>query len=294
VAEADELDLDLDGPVGVVRCGEQVDGGQGLPVAGEPSRLGEGRTANRDQVVADPERLPGGRRPFFVHIMKTGGTSFRAALADHLGPQRLYPNPVDDVDVAAAAYRIDRLLGLDPDRLARIAAFSGHFPFVVTELLGLDLLTITLLRDPVDRTLSHLRHRRRHHPPSAAMPLEAIYEDPMFRPMLLDNLQTKVFAMRADDKLESFMDVVPIDEGRYRTACDHLDAVDVVGVLEGYGAFLERVEAATGIRCTVHHHRHGVPPGGDAPEAFRRRIAEDNAYDVALYEHAASLAGRSR
>ena len=38
---------------------------------------------------------------------------------------------------------------------------TGHFPLCTTELLGGAFTTFTVLRDPVERTLSYLRHHRK-------------------------------------------------------------------------------------------------------------------------------------
>ena len=54
-----------------------------------------------------------------------------------------------------------------PDRAAAPAArpirvFTGTF-LCRLEMLGMELTTITIVRDPVERTISYLRHCKRHH-----------------------------------------------------------------------------------------------------------------------------------
>lgn len=58
--------------------------------------------------------------------------------------------------------------------------FAGHFPFVAVDLLGGDLTTITVLRDPVERTISFLRQRKRNNPVHKAHRLEQMYEHPFY------------------------------------------------------------------------------------------------------------------
>ena len=62
-----------------------------------------------------------------------------------------------------ANMELEYLTGLPASRRARIRVFCGHFPFVAVELLGEEVTTITILRDPVERTLSFLRRGSRHH-----------------------------------------------------------------------------------------------------------------------------------
>ena len=49
------------------------------------------------------------------------------------------------------------LLDLPPSRRERIRVYAGHFPFVAVELMGQEFVTMTVLRDPVERTLSYHR-----------------------------------------------------------------------------------------------------------------------------------------
>ncbi len=55
----------------------------------------------------------------------------------------------------------------------------GHVPYAVRSLLTKDYVAMTLLRDPVDRTISYLKHCRRYHIEHMAQTLEQIYEDAM-------------------------------------------------------------------------------------------------------------------
>ena len=92
------------------------------------------------------------------------------------------------------------MLALSPERRARIRVYAGHLPYVASELLGIDVIRLTLLRDPVDRTVSMLKHVKRLFERYHSASLEAIYDDdPVFR-HYLDNYQTKVFALTAEER----------------------------------------------------------------------------------------------
>jgi hypothetical protein len=92
--------------------------------------------------------------------------------------------------------------------------------------------------------------------------------------------------------LESYMDVIPLDERRFRVAAGNPEEVDVRGVHERHDDFLELLQH----RFEWRFRRRGSWPVSeetwDVPSSFRRRIAEDNDADVALYEHARSLLSR--
>jgi hypothetical protein len=121
-------------------------------------------------------------RFFFIHVMKTGGTTFQQHVRNNFGPQEVYPDRKLDLtpDPFQPYREIQYLLGLGPERREKIRAYLGHFPFVVTDLMDLDLVTLTILRDPIDRTISYLKHCKRFQPQHKAQTLEQIYEDPLF------------------------------------------------------------------------------------------------------------------
>ena len=75
-----------------------------------------------------------------------------------------------------------------------IRVVTGHFPLCTTELLGAQFITLTILRDPVERTLSALRHHREKTPADSERSLEEIYEDP-FRFELVHNHMVKMFSL---------------------------------------------------------------------------------------------------
>src|SRR5262245_57145951 len=106
--------------------------------------------------------------------MKTGGTTVFRYLRENFPLDQLYPYRKDDIrldgdDVDVEHHlRVPYLVQLPAERHARIRVYSGHFPFVVTEMLGGGLLTVTLLRDPVERTISLLRQVTRATPWLAA------------------------------------------------------------------------------------------------------------------------------
>src|SRR3979409_1986805 len=104
------------------------------------------------------------RRFFFMHLMKTGGTSFAFQLRKHFDNSAVFPcqgiDARDMTDVAVYA-SVRRLLRTSPERRADIRVYTGHFPFIASQILDPDLVTLTLLRDPVDRTISLLKHFKR-------------------------------------------------------------------------------------------------------------------------------------
>jgi hypothetical protein len=230
---------------------------------------------------------PGPSRFFFVHIMKTGGATLRQHVYANFRDGEVYPVPkLDNMD---RAWLVDCLLSLPAERRAVTRAYTGHFPFVVSQLLGIDVVTLTIVRDPVERTISYLKHCKRYHKQHRKLSLEEIYQDDFHFQCFIHNHQAKIFSMTTDDPLESYMDVIDVDDWRLEVAKENLDKVDVLGIHERYGEFLDVLRQRFGWRFDQVPNRRVGREQWEAPSALRRRIADDNAADMAFYEHAKRL-----
>src|SRR5262249_16988737 len=145
----------------------------------------------------------------------------------------------DPTDFDAYA-NIPRLLARAEARRAAVRVYTGHFPFYVRDELGDDLVTLTLLRDPVARTISTLKHFNREEP-HRQLSLEAIYDTPPIYKFFIRNYQTKAFALGADDREVALNCALVIDDARYALACERLAEVDVLGLTESYGQFIDEL-----------------------------------------------------
>jgi len=143
---------------------------------------------------------------FFIHVMKTGGTSFAEHLRANFTAKQSYPTACITAQTGVFD-RIEAYLHV-PKLVANVNALNGqlrivlgHVPYSVRSLLNKDYVAMTLLRDPVDRTLSYLKHCRRYHIEHMGLTLEEIYEDAWFHASFISNYQTKIFSMSAQEAL---------------------------------------------------------------------------------------------
>jgi len=143
---------------------------------------------------------------FFIHVMKTGGTSFADIIAANFTIGERYPDrslaPDADIFHRIEAYLFVPGLVTNVNKLeGRLRMVRGHIPYAVRSLLYDTYIAMTLLRDPIDRTLSYLKHCRRYHTEHHELMLEQIYEDPWFHASFIRNYQTKIFSMSAKEAL---------------------------------------------------------------------------------------------
>jgi hypothetical protein len=247
------------------------------------------------QQTSRPTEVPTPRF-LFIHVMKTAGTTFVSHLEEQFGAASIYPNreldrrfPGDTESYTS----INDLLALPAERRDAIEVYTGHFPYMVRDMLNMELATFTILRDPVERTISLLKHFKRLQERYRPLSLEAIYDDEYVFRHFIHNHQTKIFSLVPADKPRAILRPIVIDESRFALAKDNLAQVDVVGLTESFDEFIGELQrrfewwergVAVGSRTNVSSESWSVE------EALRRRIADDNGYDVDFYEYAKTLA----
>jgi Sulfotransferase family len=229
------------------------------------------------------------QRFLFIHIMKTAGGTLRQQIRANFEREQIYPSERVD-NMLAANTSLQYLTRLSAGRRAQVRVFTGHFPFMALDLLGEALTTITILRNPVERTLSYLRQRQRNDEMRRGLPLEEIYEDPDLFPSLIRDHQAKLFALTLDDQPLSFGHVLDVDASRLEIAKRNIERVDVIGIQDRFDELLRELERRFGWRrAPVVNQNVDRGAGDPIPASFRRRIAEENQADMEFFEHAVRL-----
>jgi hypothetical protein len=229
-----------------------------------------------------------GRPFFFVHVQKTAGTTLWRRLKRQFRPEHVYPGP-DDGRPPVSVLVVDHLVERWNARRGEIRLVTGHFPLCTTELLGADFVTFTLLRDPVERTLSSLRHHRERTAADRDRSLEEIYDDPI-RFELVHNHMVKMFSLTTAEMTDGALTHVDFTPAHLERAKDGLRRVDVVGLQTDVDGFCAELERRFGWTLGSSQVANKTTPV-DVPDSLRRRIALDNELDAELYEFAQSLVG---
>jgi len=131
---------------------------------------------------------------YFLHIPKTAGTTLISVLDLYYPQQEICP-----------ARLWHEIIQIPRQDLTKYRLFRGHFYYALSKYLQRDLIHITLLRDPIERTISHFEHIRREsghylHKKVLTQDLAAFATDPETRPMI-ENFQTRALAMDFDPQL---------------------------------------------------------------------------------------------
>jgi hypothetical protein len=129
---------------------------------------------------------------YFMHIMKTGGTALTTALAGLC--------EVAHAGASVTEVFLDQFVAGDLGHRSDIGFITGHLPWEVRELLPPATRAVTVLRDPVDRTLSHywqLSINPDVHAESPDFSLEEFVESPRWNTLCRD-YQARQLAHRVD------------------------------------------------------------------------------------------------
>jgi hypothetical protein len=231
---------------------------------------------------------PSQRRFLFVHLQKTGGTALFQRLREHFGPRGVYPTPDEQGDVRAVT-DLDFLRERLPAHGDEVRVVTGHFPLCTNELLGGGFTTFTVLRDPVERTLSLLRRRQNAEEHFHGRDLADIYTDDLLHDIIRNHM-VKMLSLEVHE-LTSAPLVMPVDfdDARLERAKTNLrDRVDVFGLQEQFDDFCIDLSIQFGwdLGAPRFANRTQRSPVSDA---LRHRIAEDNFLDMELYDFARQL-----
>ena len=240
--------------------------------------------------MSEPSDQP--QRFFVAHMQKTAGTALRDRLRATFPDEQIYPNATDGPDARISVISVKHLQERWAVRGQDIRLLTGHFPVRTTELLGVPFVTFTVLRHPVERTLSFLRHQaeRRQRGATEDTPLIEMYEDPFRFESMIQNHMTRTLSLTPDEMVagDGVLTRVPYTAERLEMAKQALRNLDTFGLQERFDDL-----------CTELGQRWGLETGGplrtntteptDVPAGFAERIAEDNALDMELYEYGVRL-----
>ncbi len=240
------------------------------------------------------------RRFFFVHVQKAAGTEVRERLKRHFAPEAMYPDRTDgDLLTVAPQLSVAQLLARWQVRKDQIRIITGHFPYATAELLDADFVTLSVLREPVERALSHLRHHRRVTPATETMSLEQLYDE-VLTPAFFHNHMVKMFSLTADEVAQSAaldrwaaLKAIDVTPERLATAKTNVEWLDVLGLQDQLPAFCAELTRRFGwdLGDPLYANR---TPAEEASGALRRRIAADNALDAELWAYAREVYAQRR
>lgn len=226
----------------------------------------------------------GVRAVVFLHIPKSGGTTLHGIIERQYPRDRIYT-----VDGAHVRESIAAFKALPEAERRRLLVLKGHMSFGLHAWLPQPSTYITLLRDPVERAISHYYHILRtphhtHHPTvvSQNMSLHDFVLAGVSR--IVDNGQVRALCAGED---------VPYggctDDMLAQAQANIEDYFTLVGFTERFDETLVLLKRAFGWKVDAYLRRNVGKnrPATDSvsPETLGL-LAEMNKFDIALYRYA--------
>jgi hypothetical protein len=201
----------------------------------------------------------------FIHIPKTAGTSLRLLLeSNYKESERIGIYSHENLDQRLAEALAD----------PKIKCIYGHFPLrpVVVES---DALVMTLMREPIARSMSHYNHYSKRMNEKHAKLMEGIETPEDFTKLVQSNNRQTAFLSGYLNQKEFLKDPTVLD-----MALKNFDRLDAVGFTEHYAASIAYFGTILGWKNTqAEHHNKGGKKSVE-PGAIWSTM---NNYDLPLY-----------
>lgn len=222
----------------------------------------------------------------FYHLPKTAGTSINRVIQQNYAARQIVQATGDQHAFVA------QLKGWPDEKKREVRLLQGHFGFGVHQHLPQRAKLFTLLRDPVERTLSYFNHARTH---SNHYLYELIHTNNWSlvdllqsgEALMLNNGQTRLLSGVWGD-----MAFGEVDDAVGETAVSHLNQFAVVGLTEQFDATLLLLRHNFNwhhlfyTRANVGQNR---PKQAQLDAETLALIKKANQQDLRLYSHATQL-----
>ncbi|MFT5201251.1 MAG: hypothetical protein ACI9C1_000623 [Candidatus Aldehydirespiratoraceae bacterium] len=239
---------------------------------------------------------------FFVHVMKSCGISLNRQLQAAVSAENSYPRPgAGPTGHKVMVHLLEKHCDSEPARFVTV-----HMAAWTAAAFAPEHLHVTVLREPVARTVSHLRQiARSSYGPDTA---EAVWAEADFRVRLTD-YQTRLFSLeqhapapdlgnaKPEDfatsmrvfRLTAMSGVGPVTEEDFERARARLEQFDVVGVTERLQSFADRLASRAELELGEIGRENAAPASEPLPAEILDEIVEATSFDRRLHERAQEL-----
>ena len=232
---------------------------------------------------------------YFLHIPKTAGATLIYTLDNYFHQSEIFP-----------ALLLSELLQVPnlTEVINRCRFLRGHFDYNVCSLLQRPYQVITMLRDPIERSISQFEHIRRHPEGAYWDDTNLISNDTSFDIFLnnaevegfLENIQTRAFVPEWYDISRFKWDAeipTPSEEMLLTLARKRLEACLFIGLQERFEDSLRLLFFRLNLRrppfMTNYNVAHKRSKVSELSQDVRDRLYELNNLDLQLYAYGRSL-----
>lgn len=245
----------------------------------------EGRRLNKDTCV---ELAAGKKVLIFVHIPRTAGTTLHTVIDRQFPADTVFNILGGDVRKSITEFK-----SLPEEERQGIRCLKGHMAFGLHEYLPRPAVYVTMLRNPVDRVISHYYHVLET--PGNILHHEIVSKNMSLRDYVsravtpqLTNGQTRLIS--GVERADSITGSDPVSAEIFERALSNLrDRFDILGICERFNESLILFKRHLGWRNTLYVRRNvarGRPSLEEVPRETIEIIEDQNEFDLELYDFA--------
>jgi hypothetical protein len=222
------------------------------------------------------------KKVLFDHLPKCGGTTVMKYLTGHYPDRLIFHScslrPLETMEMFSRQSEIKR---------HSYSLITGHLVRHLIHFVSPTCLTVTLLRDPVERITSHYFYAR-------SSPEHYLHETIHCHRMTLKDYVSCNLSEELRNWYTTYFTDLSIDQAEAhpeRSVAAALQILsssyDIIGTLEAFGSFIESLRSRAGLwkpyRGRIHNSTPNRPLTSHLPPAAIEAIQSSNHLDLALY-----------
>ena len=226
----------------------------------------------------------------FVHIPKAAGTTLDLILeaaAHYLGLKhsRISGPLFHRAFGNGKTSTLEKLHDLaESTLLTKSDIITGHLPFNIDSEIGKKAHYTTILRDPIQRTISHYKMGLRRNSWHPETPISNLFSSGA----IPDNLMTRhLSGVRHKSKA--------CTELMYELAIKNLNDMPstLIGISDQFDSYLRGLQSTLGLPTIVYENLQTSPSNSEIIHCDRQDLINHNQFDSLLYQHASSIANNN-
>jgi len=222
------------------------------------------------------------RKILFDHLPKCGGSSLNKYLQAHYPRRKTFlTNGID------AAPSIDKFRNFSLSKRHGYDLVTGHRANQLLDYVHPESLKVTVLREPVDRIVSHYYYAKR-------TPLHYLHSKIHESEMSLEDYVTSGISRELRNWYTIYFSGLTMDDAEANPDESVNIAVevilrkyDIVGFLDNFSSFFNTLREQAGLRYNYQNEKVNVTEGriaiNDIPQSTISKIEKKNHLDIALY-----------